>query len=337
MTTAIAAITENASRLSRGDRDLFKGTAAEVHPWMNTTEILGAIGCNFQVESHAPTVNGRTYDESRLWLRSDNGDHLGTFGNRRKVIQPGDFVTYFRHFCDNSEKAISLDLVGTPDNGKTFYMASKLVDNSLQRLMSENQGRGFQIKQDLDKRERTDVWLVITDYYGESSAPKAIVLFNELACYNGMTYRSETKLAGLTHLRQQGAQHVAQSIMDALQQVDAYQQVKNRLIQTPVTREFAVNAINRFYRPEGQDPAEANRKADRILDIYGNRLIGGDLPTRQGTAWGLLQAVTQSTTYEHIGNSANSGGRAFRSMLDGPRANEARRFERHLQTCLAAV
>jgi hypothetical protein len=335
--TSPATGAEGTSRLSARDRDLFKGTAAEVHPWMSTSEILGAIGCNFDVESHAPTVNGRVYNESRLWLRSDNGDHLGTFGNRRKVIQPGDFVTYFRDFCEKSDKAISLDLVGTPDKGKTFYMASKLIDSNLQRLMDDNKGRGFQIKQDLDKRERTDVWLIITDYYGESAAPKAIVLFNELACYNGMTYKSESKLAGLTHLKQQGSEHVAQSILDALQQVQVYQHVKDRLIETPVTRDFAVSVINRFYRPEGQDPNESNRKAERILDIYGNRLIGGNLPTRQGTAWGLLQAVTQSTTYEHIGDGAASGGRAFRSILDGPRASEARRFAAHLENCLAAV
>jgi hypothetical protein len=338
MTTAIAApAVETASRLSERDRDLFKGTAAEVHSWMDTSEILGAIGCNFNVESHAPTVNGRVYNESRLWLRSDNADHLGTFGNRRKVIQPGDFVTYFRDFCDKSNKAISLDLVGTPDNGKTFYMASKLIDCNLQQLMDDNQGRGFQVKRDLDKNERTDVWLIITDYYGESAAPKAIVLFNELACYNGMTYRSESKLAGLTHLRQQGAAHVSASILDALTQVEAYRRVKDRLIQTPVTKDFAINCINRFYRTESADPATVNRKADRILDIYENRLIGADLATRAGTAWGVLQAVTQSTTYEHIGDSPSSGGRAFRSMLDGPRAAEARRFEQHLKTCLAAV
>jgi hypothetical protein len=334
--TTISTATETTSRLSVGDRKLFKGTAAEVHNWMATDEILSAIDCNFKVESHKPTVNGRSYDEVRLWLRSDNGNHLGTFGNRRQVIQPGDFVTYFREFCANSEKAIELDLVGTPDNGKTFYMASKLINSNLQRLMDDNVGGGFRIQQDLDKEERTDVWLIITDYYGESAAPKAIVLFNELACYNGMTRRSESKLVGLSHLRKQGSRHVAGTIMEALKEVEVYQRIKNRLITTPVTEEFAVNCINRFYRLPGEAWDTPNRKAERILDIHRNRLIGGELATRKGTAWGVLQAVTQSTTYEHIGTAENSGGRAFRSMLDGPRASEARRFEQHLLACLEA-
>lgn len=334
--TPIAA-TETATRLTQADRKLFRGAAAEVHSWMTNDEILGSIGCDFDVESCIPTVDGREYPEARLWLRSDNRDHLGTFGSRRQVIQPGDFVRYFRDFCDKSNKAISLDVVGTPDNGKTFYMASKLINSNLQALMNDNQGRGFQVQEDLDKEDRTDVWLIITDYYGESSAPKALVYFNELVCYNGMTKRTETKLAGLTHLRRQGQADVAGTILAAVQEAEVYGKIKERLACTKVTDDFAKNVIKAFYRKPGQEDGESAKKAERILEIYRNGLIGGENDTRRGTAWGVLSAVTQHTTHGHIGDRPESGARAFKSLLDGPRALESRRFADHLQSCLAAV
>lgn len=322
------------SRLTEGDRKMFRGTAAEVHPWMNTDEILRSIACDFTVESCIPTVTGREYPNTRLWLRSDNGDHLGTFGNRRQVIQPRNFVEYFRDFCDKSGKAIGLDVVGTIGGGQTFYMASKLTDCDFEALRRANPGKHFEIKQDMDPADRTDAWLIITDYYGESRAPQALVYMNELICYNGMTRQTNTKLAGLTHLKQQSGANVSATILDALSQLSIYASIKNRLIETKVTPDFARNVINAFYRKPGE---EVSKKADRILDIYHDRLIGGDLATRQGTAWGLLSAVTQNTTHGHIGDNPKTAENAFKSSLDGTRALEGRRFADHLQAALVAV
>jgi hypothetical protein len=333
--STMTAPAHQASRLTAQDRKMFKGAAAEVHPWMSNDEILQSIGCNFNVESRIPTVDGREYPDTRLWLRSDNADHLGTFGNRRQVIQPVDFVRYFRDFCDKSGKAIGLDVVGTPDNGKTFYMASKLIDTNLQALMDSNPHGGFSIQKQIDAADRTDTWLIITDYYGESSAPKALVYMNELVCYNGMTKRTDAKLAGLTHLRRQGGAEVSNAILAALSELEVYSKMKNRLIETKVSTELARNVIQSFYRKKGE--TEDSKKGDRILEIYREGLIGGELDTRYGTAWGLLSAVTQHTTHGHIGNSPESAARAFKSSLDGPRAVEGRNFAAHLQTCLAAV
>ena len=334
MTATLQSAPAQTPRLTEADRKMFRGAAAQVLPWMSTSEVLGSIGCNFEVESCIPTVDGREYPDTRLWLRSDTGGHLGTFGNRRQVIQPGNFVEYFRDFCEKSGKAISLDVVGTPDHGKTFYMASKLTDCNFAALRVANPGKHFEIQKDLDPADRTQAWLIITDFYGESRAPQALVYLNELVCYNGLSRQTKTKLAGLTHLKQQNADNVAATILAALEQLSIYSGIKNRLIETKVTPEFARNVINAFYRKPGED---TSKKADRILEIYHDRLIGGELATRRGTAWGVLSAVTQSTTHGHVGDNPESRARAFRSSLDGPRAQEGRRFADHLQEALAAV
>jgi len=337
MTATFSAPAQQDNRvvLTKADRKIFGGDVAEVHSWMTDQEVLSSIGCNFNVESCIPSVDGREYPEARLWLRSDNRDHLGTFGNRRQVIQPGDFVKYFRHFCDNSQNHISLDVVGTPDSGKTFYMASKLVDSKLEDLMDKpgDPYRGFQIKKDLERMERTDVWLIVTDYYGMSAAPKAKLYFNELICYNGMVQSSESKLVGLTHLRQQGVKEVGAVLEDAIDHASTYFQFKDRLIRRKITREFASNFIRNFYR----DPSAESRKVQKLEALYSGGLKGGELETRRDNAWRLLSAVTEAVTHGHIADSAASRGRAFKSMLDGSRKGEITRFAEALDLATASV
>lgn len=321
-----------ASKLTAEDRKLFRGTAAEVHDWMDNDAILRSIGCNFEVERHPAQVGDRTYPDCQLWLRSDNHNYLGAFGNRRQVIQPASFIDYFRSFCAASEKRISLDLVGTLDGGRTFYMASKLSGNNHALLDSTigggyGVGGGMAISRQgssayMDRLDRTDSWLVVTDYYGESLSPRAVIFNNELICSNGLSIKVTDQQVKLTHRIVQSYDEIAQVLGRALQQCAAYSRMKDRMLEIPVTEIQARNAIRAFFR----DPDGESQTVKRLERIYNHDLIGGDLDTRQGNLWRLASAVTQYTSHERIGSSANAGGRTLRSQLEGARARTNQRF-----------
>ncbi|MEO1002921.1 MAG: DUF932 domain-containing protein [Cyanobacteria bacterium J06638_7] len=299
--------------LDRQTRKLFKGTAQPVNPLSSNAEILESIGCNFHVKSVPPQYEGRSYDAARLWLRSDNHDMLGAFGNRRQVIQPTDFLDYFRTFTQNASRQINLDLVGTPDKGRTFYMASRLGGGN---LPSHHSDRAV--------GDRTDTWLLVADYYGHSAAPKATLLFNELVCTNGMVRNVHTKLASLTHLRKLGEGEVSRVLEAALSEVDDYQRLKVRAQNTRVTMDSARKALRDFFGEESRKTADLER-------IYEQDLIGSHLAERQGTAWGLLNAVTQYTSHSRAGNTPEAQGRAFRSQLSGARGRDTTRFAEYLE------
>jgi hypothetical protein len=165
MTTTISSQTLT-SKLSKADHKLFKGTAAEVHSWMNDREILASIGCDFNViRMPAGSPCGRTYEDCQLWLRDDNHDLLGFFGNKRQIIQPSLFIDYFRAFCDASDKAISLDVVGSYNKGRSIYMAAKLSGNNGALVAA---GGGLEISRQghsayISTEDRTDHWLVLSD------------------------------------------------------------------------------------------------------------------------------------------------------------------------------
>jgi hypothetical protein len=321
-------------RLTPQDHKLFKGTAAQVHDWMSTDEVLDSIGSNFTVCSAAASVDGRNYPSCQLWLRSDNRDLLGVFGDRRQPIQPGTFVEYFRAFTAASQSRISLDLVGSLDGGRTFYMASKLTDNIHALLDSTigggyGSGGGLGIQRNIPKEDRSDFWMVITDYYGESRRPMVSLLGNELICSNGLTCRIQAQhtTLRLDHRGQLTYDKIAPILHAAASQVGAYVHAKERMIDLRVTRDTAIAALRDFFA----DPDGEKRTVKRLEAIYDSELIGGELPSRQGNLWRLAQAMTQHASHDGIKDTAVSRDRALRSQLNGARQRTSQEFMAYLE------
>jgi len=296
------------SKLTKSDQKLFRGTAAEVHSFMSNEDILKSIGCNFDVTRVPHEYKGQTFNEVQHWHRSDNDGLLGTFGSRRKCIQPEIFVDYFRNFCEASNKEISLDLVGSFDAGKTFYMASKLT-----QIQNNN----------FDKvGDKTDSWLVVTDYYGESRAPKVMVLFNELVCTNGMTRQIKEKHTAFNHLREMTFDDVAPVLESAVRESQAYSDMKDRFINTEIKLKRAKDAVQKFF----DDEKTEQLRTKTVHNILEGGLIGGDLASRQGNVWGLVSAMTQYTSHNRTQAEGVTDEKTFKSQIDGSRAYMNKRF-----------
>jgi len=296
------------SKLTKSDQKLFRGTAAEVHSFMSNEDILKSIGCNFDVTRVPHEYKGKTFNEVQHWHRSDNDGLLGTFGSRRKCIQPEVFVDYFRNFCEASNKELSLDLVGSFDAGKTFYMASKLT-----QIQNNN----------FDKvGDKTDSWLVVTDYYGESRAPKVMVLFNELICTNGMTRQIKERHNAFNHLREMTFDDVAPVLESAVRESQAYSDMKDKFINTEIKLERAKDAVQKFFDDEKLEQL----RTKTVHNILDGGLIGGALASRQGNVWGLVSAMTQYTSHNRTQSEDVKDEKTFKSQIDGSRAYMNKRF-----------
>lgn len=317
----ISAPAPTASKLTKADRKLFHGTAAEVQSWMSDQEILASIGCNFNViRTPALAPSGRAYPDCQLWLRDDNQDLLGFFGNKRQVIQPSLFVDYFRAFCDASDKAISLDVIGSYNKGRSIYMAAKL-SGDMTGIISA--GGGLNISRAghsayIQTEDRTDHWLVLSESFGEALRPRVSVIANELICTNGMARKVTECQVKLSHTQAMSKDIVHAVLEHAVRQCRAYDRIKQRLIETPVSMDTAAAALHQFFGSEHG----ANRLAQRLEQIYRHELIGSELDTRGANAWRLASAVTQYTSHERISN----GESVFRSQLEGSRARTASSF-----------
>lgn len=322
------------SKLSAADRQLFRGTAAEVHSWQSGREILASIGCNFTVVRTPAQHHGRSYNDCQLWLRDDNQDLLGFFGTKRQVIQPSSFIHTFRAFCDASGKAISLDVVGSYNHGRTLYMAAKLSGNNGALLDGaqggySGAGSGMAISRPGSSRyipseDRTDHWLILTESFGEALRPRVLVIANELVCGNGLTRRITECDLRLSHSSRMSTDLVHNVLSRALHSCRAYDRIKERLIATPISMDTARAALRSFF----EDADGQSKTVQRLERLYASDLIGGQLDTRTANAWRLASAVTEYTSHARIGNAEV----AFRSQLEGSRARTANGFLQFLES-----
>jgi len=329
---AIAAPSPSGPKLNRADRTLFRGTAAEVHPWMSNQGILRSIGCDFEVIRRPAESYGRSYGDCQLWLRSDNQDLLGFFGCRRQVIQPATFLDYFRSFCDASDKQISLDVIGSYNNGRTLFMGAKLTNTTnplLQGLSAEaaaNAGLAISNPRSslyIPTEERTDHWLLLTDSFGESLRPRVLVVANELICSNGLARKVNDCEFKLSHTKAMTHDTVNAVLGHALRSCRAYERIKQRLIATPISMDSARSALRQFF----DDADGSSKTVQRLEQIHERELIGSEIDTRHANAWRLASAVTQYTSHERLGRNDV----AFRSQLEGSRARTANRFLEFLE------
>lgn len=324
MTTTIANTTAT-SKLDASDRKLFKGTAAEVQPWMSSTEILSSIGCNFNVVRVPAASGGRLYPDCQLWLRDDTDDMLGFFGTKRQVIQPSVFIDYFRAFCDASDKAISLDVIGSYNKGRSLYMAAKLSGDLSDMIAA---GGGMNISRAghsayIPKEDRTSHWLILSESFGESLRPRVSVIANEVICTNLMSRRVTECEIKLSHTQAMSKEIVHVVLDHAVRQCKAYDRLKERLIATEVSMDTARKALHEYFGNE----QGTGRLAQRLEQIYSHELIGGELDTRSANAWRLASAVTQYTSHEKVRDHES----AFRSQLEGLRARTASGFIQFLE------
>ncbi|MGA0850377.1 MAG: DUF932 domain-containing protein [Chthoniobacterales bacterium] len=313
------------TNLTAADRKLFRGTAAEVHDFMSNEEILASIGCNFNVIRQPAESGGRTYNDCQLWLRDDTQDMLGFFGTKRQIIQPGTFVDYFRSFCASASKQINFDVIGSYNNGRTLYMGAKLSGNNAALLEG---GGGLYISRPghsayIPSEDRTDHWLILTESFGESLRPRVTVLSSELVCTNGLAKRVTECEVKLSHYSAMSADVVHAVLDHAIRQCRAYDRIKERLIETPISMDTARAALREFFGDEDGKTSTVKR----LEQIYRSDLIGGELDTRTGNAWRLASAVTEYTSHSRIRNEET----AFRSQLEGSRARTANGFMQFLE------
>ncbi|MAP42207.1 MAG: hypothetical protein CL981_00515 [Euryarchaeota archaeon] len=337
------------TKLNDTDLRFFYGNNVIVRPDHTPSEILEAIDCNFEVITSKvhhtfedadgnPLMNGPNGpimiqdNNLRGWFRNDNFKKLATHGNKRTPTNPGAYIEFMQKFTMASDKEISLDLFGTFDHGSTFYMVSKLTEGfDKKALMTEHAGTEFGIQDIVAKEDRTVHYLVLTDYYRDQLAPKAVIFSQELACANGMVRKVTDKEVRLSHDRVNNYGDVAPVLQRAFEESRAYDLSKDRKRHTMLSIENGISAIKNFC--SGRKDGE--KLAKQLIEIYdpaNGKLIGGDLEGRNerygvSTVWRLESAVTQHAT--HSRNRKTSGS-TLRSQIDGARAALIQQFQASL-------
>ena len=246
-----------------------------------------------------------TSPRHQVLYRDDTFDVLDVVGSRYIPFQNSEILEFFREYVEAGE--MRLETAGALREGKVIWALAKM-NEAFTVLVPDDRVEGY-------------VLLVNPHQYGQS----AITLFTgiRVVCMNTLAVATgaNTDKIRLWHTRRFDAtlREMAQRRLGiARDQLNAYKADAELLASVQVTDETALREIARVMKgdPTRPDPEHQNQATNRVFDLFKEHGMGAQLESARGTAWGVLNAVTQYLDHEY-GRSLS--GRLSHVWLGGGR------------------
>lgn len=267
------------------------------------------------------TPNGvMTAEGQNALYRSDNGDLLGLVGNQYKPVQPAEIVEFFRDMVESSHYQI--ETMGTLNGGRKLWALAGSAG-----MDADITGNGDIIKGGL---------LLATSLDG--SSPTIVQpTSTRVVCANTLrlAQRERQNQIRISHRSVFNPELVQKKLADMDAGFSTFIQQARELTKKKITMTEAESILKSLFEkpvkglsiasdelagqtefarllagaqsnktPTGRDKKE-NRAVCRVLELFGGQGMGSASPGVDGTAWGLLNAVTEYVDHEQ-GRTANN-------------------------------
>lgn len=224
----------------------------------------------------------------KVLMRSDDFSPLGVVSDRYKVVQPAEVLDYFTDLVEG--QGFKMHTAGTLFGGKKFWALAKMEE---ERFVAKNQdGIGGFV-------------LLCTSCDGSLST---VAKFTSIAvvCNNTLSYslRDKKNAVRTTHGATFDAKSVKQQLGLAKEEYDSMMTMAEQLSSTTITLDQADEFVKFLFANSrlntGKAAVEESKAYQNIMGLYNGAGMGAGLITRQNTAWGMLNAVTEYIDH-HVG------------------------------------
>jgi len=278
-------------------------------------------------------------DDSVLF-RSDTRAKLGIVSPDYEIVQPGQVLEFFRDLV--SDHHMQLESAGTLFGGRRFWALAKLGEQTVTHG-SDTVGGYLLLSTSADgtmatEARQTTVRVVCNNTLraarmAEGSAAPIVKLSHRTA-FCDKRVKAQLGLArenferGMQELRELAARQVTQGeaadfVRSLLRPEEHAAKVKAAELQALAAMaaaaagsdvsapgsEFAAMLARPAVGIVDISPDLSGKRAPRgegqILDLFGRSMLGGNLPGAAGTAWGLVNAVTEYVDHHATARSSD--------------------------------
>lgn len=241
--------------------------------------------------------------------RSDTVQPLSVVSKDYKIVQPAQVIGFFDELVKNN--GFKLETVGSLDNGKRVWALAKVSDGA--PVIGQDVVRPY---------------LLLATSYDGSLATVAKFTTVRVVCHNTLTmsagYRdqkgeadTESGAVRIPHTRHFDAKDVRLDLGIAFDAFEVFMAESKRLAKKQVNKAFAHEFLKMLLPPGVKTevlngvkhvtprPIEEGKGYQSIMALFSGEALGGDMNEARGTAWGLLNAVTQHVDWS-AGRSDNS-------------------------------
>jgi len=248
---------------------------------INETPVLFNISSDggLHVKAHA---------DNKVLFRSDTHAPLSVVSKRYQVVQPHEVLEFYRDLTEAG--GFELETAGVLKEGRKLW--------ALARTGQETLLRGG---------DKVGAYLLLATSCDGTLCTTAQFTSIRVVCNNTlqMAVGDSSGAVKVPHSRKFDPQLVKQELGIGLSSWERFVGNMKRLAERPIHKFEAMNLIvNVLGDPELPLADQPNQKAlQNVYALYSGQGMGADLSSANGTAWGLLNAVTQFVDHERRARS----------------------------------
>lgn len=254
-------------------------------------------------ESVAQFTNGelREYPDYKVLYRSDNNQPMSVVSNRYKVVQPKEIIEFFRSLVER--EGFTIETLGALKGGRRIWaLANTNIEN------------------DVLGSDRLKAHLLLITSCDGSLATTAKFVSTRVVCWNtqAIALHAETGQAvKVRHNTVFNPNQVKEEMgLVGARAFDQFLGNMRALTKVNMTQKDAESFVASLLPAStgGTKDVRESKSFLKIMGLFNGEAKGSDLPGVSGTAWGLLNAVTEYTDH-HV--RARSQENRFDSSIFG--------------------
>ena len=220
----------------------------------------------------------RPYADSKVLFRSDSLTPLSVVSNRYKVVQPHEVLNFYKDLV--SAGGFELETAGVLKGGRKLWALAKT-------------GHEARIK----GNDRIKAYLLLATSCDGTLCTTAQFTSVRVVCNNTlqMATKQSAGAVKVPHSTKFDPQQVKEALGIGFSSWDAFTRDLKQLSQRSVSPFEAENYIRSVLNEPvlTDDLNTASKAFQRISGLYQGKGMGSELSSANGTAWGLVNAVTE--------------------------------------------
>lgn len=222
----------------------------------------------------------RSMSDKHVLFRSDTKEALGIVSPKYNVVQPAEVLEFFRDLTEAN--GFVMNTAGTLFDGRRFWALAKIGKDAV--VVGEDRVGGY-----LLLSTSCDGTLATTAKF----TTVRVVCNNTLSMALSATAREDVIVR---HNTKFNADEAKQSLGIARDNFAEFLKAARHLAKVPVTTVQAgtfVESLLTDTKTVLKDDVRQSKQFLKILELFNGSAMGGTLLGAQGTAWGLVNGVTE--------------------------------------------
>ena len=242
----------------------------------------------------------RPYDEAKVLFRSDTREPLSVVSKRYQVVQPSEVLHFYNDLV--AAGGFELETAGVLKGGRKLW--------ALARTGQEAAVRGS---------DRVKAYLLLATSCDGTLCTTAQFTSVRVVCNNTLQLAvgDRTGAVKVPHSTKFDPVVVKEALGLGLSAWDRFLANIKQLAQRPVSAIEAAQYFSAVLEEQVLDPEgkPASRAMQQVMALYSGAGMGALLPGARGTAWGLLNAVTEYV--DHYRGTRSDETQRLKSMWLG--------------------